>query len=40
MVIFEGSLEVTDRDLFVKTVSEGIGRAKAYGCGMITIAKM
>lgn len=37
---FEGILEVTDKMLFIKTLTQGMGRAKAYGCGMLTIAKM
>jgi CRISPR system Cascade subunit CasE len=35
---FEGGLTVTDRDAFVRTLSHGIGRAKGYGCGLMTIA--
>lgn len=33
-----GILEVTDADLFRQTLTEGLGRGKAYGCGLITIA--
>ena len=36
---FEGVLTVTDAELFKKALSGGIGRAKAYGCGLITIAR-
>jgi len=36
--VFEGVLEVTDADMFVQALSTGIGRAKAYGCGLLTIA--
>jgi len=35
---FEGKLTISDAGLFRKTLLLGIGRAKAYGCGMITIA--
>lgn len=35
---FEGILEVRDRDAFVYALSFGIGRAKGYGCGLMTIA--
>ena len=35
--IFEGRLEVTDADLFSRALTQGIGRAKAYGCGLITV---
>jgi len=35
---FEGILEVEDVALFVRTLTSGIGRAKAYGCGLLTLA--
>lgn len=35
---FEGRLVVTDRDAFVHALTHGIGRAKGYGCGLLTIA--
>lgn len=35
---YEGLLTVTDRDAFVHALSHGIGRAKGYGCGLLTIA--
>jgi len=34
---FEGILTVEDVDLFVKALTNGIGRAKAYGCGLMTV---
>lgn len=37
---FEGILEVEDVALFLRTLTCGIGRAKAYGCGLLTIAKV
>lgn len=37
---FEGILEVTDVDLFHDALTNGIGRAKAYGCGLLTIARV
>lgn len=37
---FEGILEVVDAALFTNTLTCGIGRAKAYGCGLLTIAKV
>lgn len=37
-VTFTGRLEVTDADKFRDALSVGIGRAKAYGCGLMTIA--
>ncbi len=38
VVTYEGVLEVVDRDAFVSALSFGIGRAKGYGCGLLTIA--
>lgn len=35
---FEGVLTVTDAELFKKTLIQGIGRGKAYGQGLLTIA--
>ncbi|MGC4962919.1 type I-E CRISPR-associated protein Cas6/Cse3/CasE [Gordonia sp. DT101] len=35
---FEGVLEVTDAERLRRTLSCGIGRAKAYGCGLMTLA--
>lgn len=35
---FEGALAVTDSELFREALLKGIGRAKAYGCGLLTIA--
>jgi len=38
-VTYEGVLKITNVDLFIDTLSMGIGRGKAYGCGMLTIAR-
>lgn len=38
--VFEGWMVVSDADLLRKTLCEGIGRAKAYGCGMMTLARL
>ncbi|MDI9588954.1 MAG: type I-E CRISPR-associated protein Cas6/Cse3/CasE [Acidobacteriota bacterium] len=38
VVTFEGVLEVEDPALMRKTLIEGIGRAKAYGCGLMTLS--
>lgn len=35
---YEGVLTVTDRDLLVRALAHGIGRAKGYGCGLLTLA--
>lgn len=40
MVSFEGLLTITDISLFRKALIEGIGRAKAYGCGLLTLARV
>ncbi|NOQ14507.1 MAG: type I-E CRISPR-associated protein Cas6/Cse3/CasE [Methyloprofundus sp.] len=37
---FEGKLIVTDVDLFLKALKNGIGPAKAFGCGLLSIAKI
>lgn len=37
MVSFEGVLTVTDPDIFRKALTDGIGREKAYGNGLITV---
>lgn len=34
----EGLLQVVDPDLFRSALTKGIGRAKAYGCGLMTLA--
>ncbi|MDO5299713.1 MAG: type I-E CRISPR-associated protein Cas6/Cse3/CasE [Clostridia bacterium] len=38
-VAYEGSLTVTDEALFRLALTEGIGRGKAYGMGMLTIVR-
>lgn len=35
---FEGAIEVVDRAQFVSVLCNGLGRAKGYGCGLLTIA--
>lgn len=37
---FEGILEIEDAAVFSRTLLSGIGRAKAYGCGLLTIARV
>ncbi|GAB1819614.1 type I-E CRISPR-associated protein Cas6/Cse3/CasE [Herbidospora sp. RD11066] len=37
-VRYDGHLIVTDSVQFAKALGEGIGRAKAYGCGLISLA--
>jgi len=36
---FEGVLEVTDPELFMKVLYEGVGRAKAFGCGLLMVKR-
>lgn len=37
MSTYEGNLVVTDEEKFIKTLTEGIGKKKAYGFGMMTV---
>lgn len=37
---FEGVLEVTDPEQLRHSLSHGMGRAKAYGCGLMTLARV
>ena len=39
-VDFTGNLEVTDVDRFTKALFGGIGRAKAFGCGLLLIRRI
>jgi CRISPR system Cascade subunit CasE len=38
-VIYKGSIEVTDEILIKEIVKHGIGNAKSYGCGLLSLAK-
>jgi len=37
---YEGRLEITDAELFTERLLGGIGPAKAYGCGLLTLAPL
>lgn len=37
--VFEGLLTVTDAELFCTALTQGIGRAKSYGCGLMTVIR-
>lgn len=37
---FDGVLEVVDQELMRSALTHGIGRAKAYGCGLMTLARV
>lgn len=39
-VTFDGRLEVTDPAALRRTLTVGLGKAKAYGCGLMTLAKV
>ena len=39
-VTYEGILEITDAELFRNALTNGIGRGKAYGMGLMTIMKV
>lgn len=36
--VYDGILRVTDADLLRRTLGFGLGRAKGFGCGLLTIA--
>jgi CRISPR system Cascade subunit CasE len=37
-VTYDGLLTVTDPDVLRRTLTQGLGKAKAYGCGLMTLA--
>ncbi len=37
-VTYDGILQITDADAFRRALTNGIGHAKAYGCGLLTLA--
>ncbi len=37
-VTFDGRLRVLDPAAFRRTLTSGLGKAKAYGCGLMTLA--
>ena len=39
-VTYEGVLEVTDAAAFREALTNGIGRGKAYGMGMMTVMRI
>ncbi|MEU0133092.1 type I-E CRISPR-associated protein Cas6/Cse3/CasE [Streptomyces sp. NPDC006296] len=39
-VTFDGRLEITDPELMRRALRQGIGKAKAYGCGLLTLAPL
>lgn len=39
-VDFQGTLTVTDAELFRKTLLDGIGKSKAFGCGLMLVRRI
>lgn len=39
-MLFEGRLEVTDRDALLAALQHGIGAGKAFGFGLLSVATM
>jgi len=37
---YVGALEVTDADSLSRTLCQGLGHARAYGCGLLTLAPL
>lgn len=37
---FDGVLEITDADSLRHSLTHGVGRARAYGCGLLTLAPL
>ncbi|MCK8679404.1 type I-E CRISPR-associated protein Cas6/Cse3/CasE [Streptomyces lichenis] len=37
---FDGRLEITDPEALRRTLTQGLGRARAYGCGLLTLAPL
>ncbi len=40
MTVYEGLLQVTDEENFRKILVEGLGREKAFGCGLLTVMRI
>lgn len=38
--VFEGVLQIEEASLFCDKLKNGIGRGRAYGCGLLTLARM
>jgi CRISPR system Cascade subunit CasE len=37
-VLFDGRLQVTDAEVFRRTLTQGIGSGKAFGFGLLSVA--
>jgi CRISPR system Cascade subunit CasE len=40
IAVYEGILEISNIDDFKQSLILGVGRAKSYGCGLLTLAKL
>lgn len=40
MATFDGVLDIAEPDLLRRALIGGVGRAKAYGCGLLTLARL
>lgn len=38
--LYQGTLEVTDANAFLRVVQQGLGRGKSYGCGLLSLARV
>jgi CRISPR system Cascade subunit CasE len=38
--LYQGVLEISDSDKFLQALHQGIGRAKSYGCGLLSVARL
>ena len=38
--VYEGVLRITDPESLRRALIAGIGRSKAYGCGLMTLARV
>jgi CRISPR system Cascade subunit CasE len=39
-VQFDGVLMIDDKDKFTKTIQQGVGSGKGFGCGLLSVAKL
>ena len=40
IAVYEGILQINDVEIFRKAIISGVGRAKSYGCGLLTLARV
>ncbi len=39
-VIFDGSLKIDNSEVLIETIKSGVGPAKAFGCGLLSLARV